>query len=276
MVQALVPFIPAAILTLINTGLQVSGFTNFPLAVSLWCLAGLLAVIPAWHYRAEWKARIKSAMPSASTTLIIGLAIIIAGVLVTAVGAFQQYHAPAIGGGDSLAATGTVSDPDISWNFNDVDHPAYFIAMVQTAGQEIIVLGIQAHGKNNRNEPISEISGFVRSDITNRKLPINLLVYGDNNMPEPVPPQDTYGIPPLAEFDITTVSVPIANPAVDGTPLSKFVVEFASFSLEIQYDSKKIVRHFSKEEVRNQFALFEDVTQRNKSTVPRVTRKPKT
>lgn len=48
------PFLPAFALVLLNTGLQVSGYENFQLAVALWILAGVLLLIPAWVVIRDW------------------------------------------------------------------------------------------------------------------------------------------------------------------------------------------------------------------------------
>lgn len=53
----LVPFIPGTVVALFNTGLQVSGYTNFPLAMTLWIVAAFLLIIPIWHYHANWMPR---------------------------------------------------------------------------------------------------------------------------------------------------------------------------------------------------------------------------
>jgi len=53
------------------------------------------------------------------------------------------------------------------------------------------------YGQNKSNKPIQNIQGVLRSNITNETYPIYFAVDGDL-----VLPQETYGIPPKAHFQI--------------------------------------------------------------------------
>ncbi len=182
---------------------------------------------------------------------------------------------------------------EITWSF-DSPGPNYFLAMVATSPAAVVpvtpgqnplsfmesvnkidpskafVLGFQATGKNNLSEPMVNVSGSIRSDVTNETLPINFVVDAT-----PVAPSETFGVPPQAQFTITTVNVPIADPARDGAPVSEFLTKFASFTFVFNYDGHNYTRHFSKDEVKHQFDLFSNMTRPDKSTEPRVVRKPK-
>jgi hypothetical protein len=159
----------------------------------------------------------------------------------------------------------------ISWNFEDLQHPPFFFAFQKTNIQDTILLGFQAHGRNNSDKPINNISGFVRSNITNKELLVKFLVQGI-----PVAPDETNGIPPFAEFDIVTQDdiVRIVNGNILNNPLN--IGEFSEFIFEFDYDGNKFVRTFTKQETQKQQDMFVQIASPDKSSIPRVTRKDKT
>lgn len=152
---------------------------------------------------------------------------------------------------------------DITWSF-DTDPGVHFLAMVGGQGQEPWVDSFQAHGRNNLDEPISRVSGFVRSDVTNAQFPIRFVIGGQR-----VPPEDTSGIPRKAEFVIASDPFPSSDRRRRDTGLtaSRFLVEFATFTFVFEYDGKKFVRHFTNEEIWNQVAAFQRASQ---TSVPSV------
>ena len=93
-------------------------------------------------------------------------------------------------------------------------------------------MGFQAHGKNTSTDPITEFSGFIRSDRTNEQRPMYILAQDatrDSHLPTyaippmiPTPPEETYGIPGLADFDIGTHNKPFIETGKDGVPFSLF------------------------------------------------------
>jgi hypothetical protein len=90
----------------------------------------------------------------------------------------------------------------VSWNFEDVQHPPFFLDFEKANElQGLVLICFQAHGRNNSDKPIMNISGFVRSNITNKEFPINFIVQGIL-----VAPENTNGIPQFADFDIVTWS----------------------------------------------------------------------
>jgi hypothetical protein len=90
----------------------------------------------------------------------------------------------------------------------------------------------------------------------------------------PTLPDDTYGIPGLADFDITTQEKPFPNLATDGEPLSEFLRTFGPFTIILRYDGATIERHFTLEQIKAQVALLEKQAHPFDSSVPRATRKP--
>jgi hypothetical protein len=131
---------------------------------------------------------------------------------------------------------------------------------------------------------VSEFSGIMRSDFTNAQRPIYLLAQDPNTAnrspvgpPQvmlPTLPDDTYGIPGLADFDITTQEKPFPNLATDGEPLSEFLRTFGPFTIILRYDGATIERHFTLEQIKAQVALLEKQAHPFDSSVPRATRKP--
>jgi hypothetical protein len=79
-VRSVLPFTPAAAVAVFQTGLQLSGYTNLPLAVALWVLAGVLLILGAWHYAAEWRSHKKSTSvqpPRRRLQMLFGLFIVL-------------------------------------------------------------------------------------------------------------------------------------------------------------------------------------------------------
>jgi hypothetical protein len=142
------------------------------------------------------------------------------------------------------------------------------------------VLGFQAHGKNISSKAIEHLTGYVRSEITNVQLPIYLSAQEQENPKAnvcyaqtwvPTLPQETFGIPPFADFQLATFSKPIAVAEMDGTLLSKFMNDFVPFTVVLDYDGTKYERRFSKEEIQRQVSTFERSL--NPQSSPHVTRK---
>lgn len=158
---------------------------------------------------------------------------------------------------------------NITWSF-DTDSRFYFLAMVGGKGQEPWVDSFQAHGRNNLDGPISHVSGFVRSDVTNAQFPIRFVIGGQRVLPE-----DTIGIPRKAEFDIASEPFPSSDPRRRDTGLtvSRFLDEFATFTFVFEYDGKKFERHFTNEKIWNQIAEFQRASQ---TSVPSVVPKKPT
>jgi hypothetical protein len=165
---------------------------------------------------------------------------------------------------------GNIQSNRIAWNFEDSQHPPFFLALEKTNIQGTVLLGFQAHGKNNSDKPINVISGFVKSIITNKQFPIKLYVQG-----VPTDPSDTNGIPPFSEFDVGT-QTEVAS-TVNGVIQNKAqsIAEFSEFTFEFDYDGNTFIRTFTKQETQKQLEMFDEISSPDKSTIPRVTRKEK-
>jgi hypothetical protein len=170
----------------------------------------------------------------------------------------------------------------VTWNF-DQPGETFFLAMGNANNQGVRIAGFQAHGKNNSPDPISAFSGMMRSDFTNAERPIYILAQEANAAlrppigPQfmfPTLPEDTFGIPPLTDFDIQTHPANFYDWSKDGEPVADFLRNFGAFTIILKYDGTTIERHFTIEQVKAQLALFEKQTNPQATSTPRVTRKP--
>jgi hypothetical protein len=149
---------------------------------------------------------------------------------------------------------------------------------------EIRVVGFGFHGKNTSKDPITEFQGYVRSDLTNARLPFFIMAEEPKNtsatpnpfQPPQIPtrPEETFGIPGLADFDIATFENTVMTQGVDGVPVSQFLREFGSCTVILEYDGTRVERNFSNEKIRKAIAAFESSLNPQRTTAPRVTRRP--
>jgi hypothetical protein len=155
----------------------------------------------------------------------------------------------------------------IVWNFEQTARGAgYFLTMQKTGDQEIRVIGFGAWGKNTSSDPVSAFSGYMRSDKTNAEIPVYILAQDANESTTlacfahpwiPTLPGETFGIPPFADFQIVTHEKPVIETGKDGIPITKFFTDFVPFTILLEYDGRKVERHFSREEVTKQIEIFE-------------------
>ncbi len=174
---------------------------------------------------------------------------------------------------------GTGRSDNVAWNLEQAAiGESYFLNMLKLSNGEIRVLGFQAHGKNNKIDPIIELSGYVRSDVTNISLPLYLLAQDADEtkisacIPRiPTLPQETFGIPGFADFDVATYDKFFADPQSDGMPVARFMSQYVPFTISLKYDGAQFTRHYSKEEVQRQIDVFEKAT--SLQSTPRVIRR---
>lgn len=168
----------------------------------------------------------------------------------------------------------------IAWNLDEAARGLnYFLGFNRQNQEEVRISGFVAHGKNTSADPITQFKGYMRSDITNEQWPIYLIAEDPNaksvfDARIPTLPDETFGIPAGADFDITTFDKPIFQGGVDGIPLSKFMRDFASFTVVIEYDGITVRRQFTTKEIEAQIELFERQIDPRKANTPRVTRRP--
>lgn len=185
--------------------------------------------------------------------------------------------------GRSIGQTEGTTPPavgNVVWNFEQTARGVgYFLNLQRVQGLEWRVTGFGGHGRNISNHPIQQFTGYLRSDLTNVQLPIFLLAQDQDeaklkiclaNPWIPTLPQETFGIPAFADFDIVTFENSITLPGVDGMPLSKFINDFVPFTIFLEYDGTKYQRRFTKEEVLKQVETIERTV--NPQSTPRVMR----
>jgi hypothetical protein len=170
---------------------------------------------------------------------------------------------------------------DIVWNLEQTSQGAgYFLGMTRLNNDEIRVLGFQAHGKSNSSKPIEHFTGYMRSELTNEQIPIYLMGQDPLEATQkvclvpgwiPTLPQETFGIPPFADFDIATFDKPLAAAGKDGMTLTKFMNDFVPFTVVLEYDGTRYERRFTQEEVQIQVTLFQRSL--NPQNTPRVLRR---
>lgn len=144
----------------------------------------------------------------------------------------------------------------ISWDFT-----GYFLGMTATEGANIHITSLQVRGKNNTNNPISKIEGYIQSNITNRKIPILL---------ESMPPEKTNGIPPKCRFWIRALFRD-PNAKIEGIAAEKFLKEFSDFTYVFKYDSREYKYQFKRKEIETQIELFRKNS--NPKPIPIVTKR---
>ncbi len=180
-------------------------------------------------------------------------------------------------------------EPDsgpIVWNFEQTTRGAGFFLTMQkiTGEQEIRVVAFGAKGKNKTDKPISKFSGYLRSEQTNVAIPIYLLAQerdqsAQSNViacfPHPWIPtvgSETFGIPPFAEFEISSWEKPFIETGKDGVPLSKFIRDFVPFTVVLEYGGTKYERRFTLAEVELQAAMLDHIS--DPTSAPHVVRRP--
>ncbi|MGP0060457.1 MAG: hypothetical protein ACLPID_14325 [Beijerinckiaceae bacterium] len=194
--------------------------------------------------------------------------------------------------GISSGNLGRANTGRLIWNFDD---PAklntdFFLIMASmtsnmagATSNDIRVGGVQAIGKNTSGDPVSQFKGFVRVDRTN-KTEIFYLIAGEADSSKmrtpfdlniPTLPEETYGIPGLANFKIQTFEKIAFEPGKDGVPVAQFLKDFVPFTLVLEYDGLKIERHFSKQMIEDELVRFERFSNpANSALIPRIVRKP--
>ena len=124
-----------------------------------------LLVASRWDEIGGYLQRRKKMLPYLA---LGGLGILLLGI---AVGALWN-------GGPAATPTvvaGTKETGRIAWNFEEAANGlGYFLGFNRQNQDEVRISGFAAHGRNTSNDPITELKGFIRSDVTNEEWPIYL------------------------------------------------------------------------------------------------------
>lgn len=138
--------------------------------------------------------------------------------------------------------------PKITWNFEN------FLGMVGGGGQ-LLINSFQASGNNRARTGIYSVSGHLVSNIDNTKSGSLRFVIGG----QPVPPDETTGIPPRASFQIM---IPFTEGGTSTEPrLSEydFLRRWSSFRFVAQLDETRYERNFSQKRVTALIEMFKRV-----------------
>ncbi|WP_108516882.1 hypothetical protein [Bradyrhizobium algeriense] len=232
----------------------------------------ILLVGVYWAKLEILSARIGVAVTSSAAPVVLSM-------LTTVVLASVYFFGASVGRGQTVSPTPI---GNVVWNLEQTARSAgWFLSMNKVGNGEVRVTGFSAHGRNTSSQPIKHFSGYMRSDLTNAQIPI--FVLGQDQDEEklkvcfshswiPTLPQETYGIPGYADFDIVTFENAVTLPGADGVPLAKFMNDFVPFTIFLEYDGTKYERQFTKAEVDKQVETF--VRSINPQSTPRVLRRP--
>ena len=168
------------------------------------------------------------------------------------------------------------------WNFDDPakQETDYLLTMSTSGPGNLRIGGFQAVGKNTSPDPVTQFKGYVRVDRTNKTDPIYLIAgeeksKGPFDQVIPTLPEETYGIPGLAEFKIQTFEKLFFETGKDGVPTDEFVKNYTPLTLVLEYDGIRVERKFSSKDIEAQIRRFEAVANpANSSLNPRIVRKP--
>lgn len=169
----------------------------------------------------------------------------------------------------------------IAWSFDDASKGLnYFLGFHRQNQEEVRISGFNAQGRNTTADPITELTGYVRSNVTNEEWPIYVGAQDPSRPDDPfsrnIPTllKETYGIPGFSEFVITTFNKSMFDGGKDGMTLSKFLRDFSSFTLVLEYDGNTYRRLFTEQDIKKQLELFERQTDPSKNNAPRIVRRP--
>jgi hypothetical protein len=129
------------------------------------------------------------------------------------------------------------------------------------------VKAFRAQGHNNTGGAIKNVSGIVRSDMSNKEIPINFRIGS-----EIVGPEGTYGIPRDANFVLESDCF-LPNTTL-GMRREEFLAQFGALTFELDYDGKKYVKHFSRSDSENLISKFvANLDRASPKSPPMVTKK---
>jgi hypothetical protein len=168
------------------------------------------------------------------------------------------------------------------WSFDDpAKQTTDYILVMSTDHQTgLRIGGIQIIGKNTSADPVTQFKGYVRVDRTNKTDPFYILAGEEKNSGPfgdiiPTLPEETYGIPGLAEFKITTFEKTFFQTGKDGIPAGEFIKNYTPLTIVLEYDGIKIERKYSAADIEAQVKRFEAFSNpANSSLNPRIVRKP--
>lgn len=200
------------------------------------------------------------------------------GLLIAALGAGWQWYrgspqqSAAVSGNTAVwaAAPPPPSHYGIAWNFDDPAKNSIYLGGGTSPGQEWTIMSFQASGVNVSNDFISCSSGYIRSELTSKKLSLFFVLKDQSR----VSIDEANAIPPGTEFQVVSerfdsILRPEA-PGKAGIRLSRLMAEFGGFQFVWECDKGTYKRQFSAKDIRDLFARIDSTLPGNK---PQITKR---
>jgi hypothetical protein len=172
----------------------------------------------------------------------------------------QRRHGWGVGAALKRLKGASIHGGVLTWEQLDAEYPLGILSGFIQEDGGVRISSFHAKGHNHSKEPITDVAGYIRSDITNQQFPMAFNVQGSI-----VPPKETNGIPPLSEF-VVTVQFPLHEETFSlpggvtttktGVPSAQFLTEYAPFVFVFQYDGRTYKRTFSREYVEKQIETW--------------------
>jgi hypothetical protein len=174
--------------------------------------------------------------------MVAGLVLAFVGLVVAAIGVFSTSTASTPKTTKASAGVTPATSPAAPRLLPDDDGPIKWYPgpgayLLGAGGDPMIITTLQFNGQNTSDAFIEPISGFVRSEITGRQLPV-LVLDGDKL----VPPEG-YGIPAKHQFNL---AVKLSDTGISG---NQFLKEFERMTFSFTYGQHTYVKHFTPDEV---------------------------
>jgi hypothetical protein len=129
----------------------------------------------------------------------------------------------------------------IIWLSESFQETGYgFLSMTREPDEQYRVIAFTALGENRTGHDINDISGFVRSDITNQTFELFCNIEGRR-----VPVADIVNIPDGQRF---TLEAPFGPP--EGIPSPKFLTEIGGVTFVFVHDGEEYQHDFTVTEIR--------------------------
>jgi hypothetical protein len=174
-----------------------------------------------------------------SHVIVLGLAIALAGAV------WMHFQRPLHVSRDVKTASPDVSVPKL---LTDDGSPVNWLPgqyIFGASGDEtgIRIQSFQAAGRNNSDDFIRPLSGYVRSEITGRRF--QLLVNDNGNLVDP----EGYGIPAREQFN---VGARLVEPSSGGLSGAEFIRDFGRMTFVFNYGNHVYTKRFTPDEIESE------------------------
>jgi hypothetical protein len=193
-------------------------------------LAGVAARLAGWE-ESRWQRLRVTRWVSAILGLSGGFAVrVLCGIFLFVGGGIAAWHYFDV----LFPAKGIV------WLSEKFDETGYaFLSMTRKPDEQYRVIAFTALGENRTGRDITNISGFVQSDITDEKFKLFVNIEGRR-----VPVADISNIPEGERF---ALEAPFGSP--EGIPSAKFLTDIGGVKFVFVYDGDEYKRDFTSEKI---------------------------